>query len=120
MANESATDEQVAANVRALEDRDFASDGLEGDAEGRLYLTDYEHTAIRRRGTAGNYEFVARDPRMIWPDSIAIGPDGYVYFTVNQLNRQPKFNNGQDLRQKPYVLFRIKTDSHPIHLTRNS
>jgi sugar lactone lactonase YvrE len=108
------TDDQVAATVEDLGDRGFASDGLDGDAQGRLYLTDYEHNAVRRRDASGQMTILVQDPRLIWPDSMAIAPDGYVYVTANQLNRQAKFHKGQDLRQKPYALFRFKTDAKPV------
>jgi len=111
-------DEKVAATVGDLGDRGFASDGLEYDAEGRLYLTDYEHNAVRRRGPDGIYETVAHDPRMLWPDTLSIGHDGYLYFTANQLHRQPRFHAGKDLREKPYVLFRVKVGGHPVLLTK--
>jgi hypothetical protein len=34
--------------------------------------------------------------------------DGWVYFICNQLDRQPKFHEGKDQRQQPYVLFRTR------------
>lgn len=114
LSDPNATEAQVAATVQDLGDRGFASDGLDGDAQGRIYLTDYEHNAVLRRDAAGHQEFLVQDPRLIWPDSMAIAPDGYVYVTANQLNRQAKFHKGQDLRQKPYALFRIKTDAKPV------
>ena len=89
-------------------------DGLGEDAQGRVYLTDYENNAIRRRGTDGSYEIIAQDPRMIWPDTIALGHDGYLYFTANQLNRQAQFHRGRDLRQRPFVLFRTRVDGMPL------
>ena len=55
---------------------------------------------------------------MIWPDSMSIGSDGYLYFTANQLNRQPHFHNGQDLRQQPYALFRVRIDQQPVAVNR--
>jgi sugar lactone lactonase YvrE len=101
-----------------LGDRGFASDGLEHDAQGRLYLTDYEHNAVRRRGTDGQYETLVHDPRAMWPDTLSLGHDGFLYFTANQLHRQPRFHNGRDLREKPYVLFRVKTDGSPVLLKK--
>src|SRR4026207_1703428 len=77
-------DEQAAQAVQDLGPREFASDGLECDEQGRLYRTDYENNAIRRRNLDGRYEIIAQDPRMIWPDSMSIGTDGYLYFTANQ------------------------------------
>lgn len=46
-------EEAAAKSVEDLGDRGFASDGLESDDKGRLYLTDYEHNAILRRGEDG-------------------------------------------------------------------
>ena len=114
LADRDMPDEQVAQTVQDLGPREFASDGLECDNQGRLYLTDYEHNAIRRRNTDGRYEIIAQDPRMIWPDSLAISADGWLYFTVNQLNRQPRFHEGHDLRQPPYVVFRTRIGAQPV------
>lgn len=62
LANRNATNEQVAATVRELPSRDFASDGLECSSDGTLFLTDYEHNQIRRLTADGKYELVASDP----------------------------------------------------------
>lgn len=104
---------QTAATVKNLGERDFVSDGIECDLQGRLYLSDLEHNCIKRRTSEGRYETVACDPRMIWTDSLTFGPDGYLYFTASQLNRQPGYNKGKDLRQPPYALFRVLVDAQP-------
>ncbi|HSV13118.1 MAG TPA: L-dopachrome tautomerase-related protein [Tepidisphaeraceae bacterium] len=113
LADQNKSDNDVAAAVNDLGDRGFASDGLLCDASGKLYLTDFEHNAIRTRDTNGSYGVLVSDARLIWPDSMAIGGDGYLYVTANQLNRQPRFHRGQDLRKQPYVLFRVKVDAQP-------
>ena len=109
-----APDAEVGKAVEDLGVRPFASDGLESDAQGRLYLTDYEHNAIVRRDPDGTYTTIAHDPRMLWPDTMALAADGYLYFTANQLNRQKQFHNFHDEREKPYVLFRVKVDGTPV------
>lgn len=109
LANRNLTADVVARTIRQLPQRDYASDGLACDRQGRLYLTDYEHNAIHRRNADGDEDqIIAQDPRMIWPDSISIGTDGCLYFTCNQLNRQPRFHVGKDLRRQPYVLLRTR------------
>lgn len=110
LADPDLPDDEVARTIQELPARDFASDGLHCDRDGNLYLTDYEHNSIRRLANDGfgRYVTVVADRRMIWPDSIAMRDDGLLYFTVNQLNRQPKFHRGQDLRQPPFVIFRAK------------
>jgi sugar lactone lactonase YvrE len=116
LADRSKSDASVAATVRDLGDLGFASDGLETDATGRIYLTDYEFNAIHFRDTGGTYHIVARDPRMLWPDTLSVATDGYLYFNCNQLERQSRFHGGMDLRQKPYFMFRVRIDSGPVKL----
>lgn len=90
-----------------------ASDGLEADANGAVYAGDYEHNSIRKRGVDGTWQTIAHDPRILWPDTLSVGPDGYLYFTANQLHRQAGFHAGKDMRTKPYSLMRIRIDAAP-------
>lgn len=93
-----------------------ASDGLESDAQGNIYATAYEQNGIVLRKPDGSFETVVNDPRALWPDTLALANDGYLYFTANQLHRQPDYHNGKDLREKPYSLFRVKIDGTPVAL----
>ena len=90
-----------------------ASDGLEADADGAVYAGDYEHNAIRKRLPDGRWQTLVEDSRVLWPDTLSIGPDGYLYFTANQLHRSAGFNDGQDKRVKPYSLMRVKIGARP-------
>jgi hypothetical protein len=56
------------------------------------------------------------DPRLLWPDTLSLAADGYLYVTANQLHRQARYNKGNDLRRKPYTLFRVRTDAQPVLL----
>lgn len=38
-----------------------------------------------------------RDPRINWVDTMSIATDGYLYFTVNQLNDLPEIYPGVGL-----------------------
>lgn len=115
LLNESLTDAQVAATVRD-EGMKPASDGLESDAQGRIYATDYEQNGIVRRRSDGLYETLVHDPRVLWPDTLSLAGDGYLYFTAVQLHRQPDYHDGRDVRVKPYSLFRVKIDGTPVRL----
>ena len=115
LVDEKLPDEKVAATVKT-EERKFASDGLESDAAGNVYLTDWEHNAINVRQPDGTYKTLVNDARLWWPDTLSVAADGYLYVTANQLHRQGKFNWGNDLRQKPYYLFRYKIDAKPVLL----
>ena len=103
-------------DVKDEGDKGGASDGLESDAEGRVYVTNYEHNAIMHRNPDGQWETIVHDPRLLWPDTLSLASDGYLYVTANQLHRQARFHNGRDMRRKPYTLFRIKVNAKPVLL----
>jgi sugar lactone lactonase YvrE len=107
----------VARTVRDLGEKG-ASDGLESDLEGRVYATQYENNAIVRRTAPGVYETVAHSQHLLWPDTLSLAGDGYLYVIANQLHRQARFH-GRDLRQQPYGLFRVEVeDASPIRYER--
>jgi sugar lactone lactonase YvrE len=97
-------------------DKGGASDGLESDNEGNIYATNYEHNAILRRTPDGLWDTVAHDARLLWPDTLSVATDGYIYVTANQLHRLPRFHQGKDLRRKPYALFRVAIGTQPVLL----
>lgn len=109
-----ASDDQVASSVRDLGEKGV-SDGLGEDASGNIYTTNYEHNAILRRHPDGTFDTVVHDPALLWPDTIVIH-DGYLYVTANQLNRQAKFNDGRQLQETPFELFRTRVDEKPVRL----
>jgi len=84
------------------------SHGMLADQAGNVYLTDSPNHAVRRVTPAGRLETVAKDGRLHWPDSFGLGPDGYLYLTAAQINRTAKWNNGQDLVEYPFRLYRMK------------
>ena len=73
------------------------------DAVGNIYAPNFEHNAVLRRRPDGQWETVARNPQLLWTDTMLVAADGYPYVTANQLNRQPPYQGGEGLRQKPYV-----------------
>jgi sugar lactone lactonase YvrE len=109
-------EDTVAASIIDEGDKGGGADGLESDAAGYIYATNYEHQAILRRTPHGMWETVVHNSRLMWPDTLSIGADGYLYIIANQLHRQPKYQLGRDLRIKPYTLFRIRIDAQPIRL----
>jgi len=118
LADPSRSEADVESTVVDHGQKGTANDGMETDDQGALYLTAFEHDAILRRRPDGHYETVVHDPHLLWPDSMAISTDGYLYFTVNQLDRLPRFHDGHDLRRKPWVLFRTKIGAGPSLLAQ--
>jgi sugar lactone lactonase YvrE len=73
------------------------ADGLECAPDGTLYLTSLEDHSVKRLrdGTAA---IVAQDPRLQWPDSLAVGPDGLVYVATSRIH----------IGSGPYGIYRFK------------
>ena len=116
LRDKSKSDAQVGSTVRIATGK-MPSDGLESDSQNRVYETDPVTDSIHRFDPkTGMTETLAHDPRLLWPDTMSLSDDGYLYVTSNQLHRQPTMHNGQDLRQKPYQLFRLKVDAQPVRL----
>jgi len=116
LENRSLDENEVSKTVTFEGDKGGASDGLESDTSGYIYSTNYEHNAILRRSSYGEWETITHDPHLLWPDTLSLATDGYLYITANQLHRQARFHRGQDLRKKPYTLFRIQTGAKPVLL----
>lgn len=113
LVDRSLTDEQVAATVKDLGEKG-ASDGLETDSERNLYFTDYQNNLIKSGPPSTNYDTIVKLDKQWWPDTLFVATDGFVYFTANQLQRQPMFHEGKDLRVKPYLLMRVQAAGRPV------
>ncbi len=94
-------------NAVASAGQTFPVDGLRMDKSGNLYLSDLRGGTIKKRTPDGKIELVCSDPRIQWPDSFAIGPDGALYFTCSHVHQQPKYNGGKNARTEPYAIFKV-------------
>ncbi|KAI1478906.1 major royal jelly protein-domain-containing protein [Daldinia eschscholtzii] len=85
------------------------SDGLETDSNGMIYAGNMEANAINmynpNNGTTLTF---VRDPRINWVDTMSVATDGYLYFTVNQLNFVAATYPDIDMRTPPFALFKAK------------
>lgn len=82
--------------------------GLVADREGNIYLTSSLDYSIKRLTPDGKIELVVQDSRLIWPDSLGVGSDGYLYFSCAQVNRLPQWHGGEDKTSFPYEIYRVK------------
>lgn len=98
---------EVASHVETMGETGV-SHGMIADAAGNVYLTDSQDKSVRRFTPAGRLETLVRDDRLLWPDSFAVGADGYLYLTAAQIHRTKKYNDGQDKVEYPFRLYRIK------------
>jgi sugar lactone lactonase YvrE len=108
LTNSQVMDSELSKKVETF-DNTPAPDGMLAGLAANIYLTDLEHNAVVRwDATSGEIEKVVEDSRLRWPDSMAWGPDGALYVTASQINRTPRFNQGQDRTIKPLQLFRVR------------
>jgi sugar lactone lactonase YvrE len=115
LADFDATDEQVAATIVDHGEKG-ASDGLESGADGSVFATNYEHGAILRRGSDGEWATVVHAPDLLFIDTLSVAADGNLYFTVNQLHRQAEDQGGEDRRERPFAVMRTRIDTGPVRL----
>lgn len=100
------SDEDMSAKVEWYGPK-AASDGIKVDGNGNVYISDIENHAIGVT-TPGEYTIVAQDDVLLnWIDGMAIGPDGAVYGTQNNLHKNPALNAGKDESVGPYRIVRI-------------
>jgi sugar lactone lactonase YvrE len=112
LADFATDDGKVTASVRNLGDIGVAGHFVL-DAKEQLYFMDMEQNAIYRRESDGRIALVVVDPRLIWPDTMTIGPDQYLYVTTSQHDRRAEFHDGRELRQQPYGVYRVFIGSDP-------
>lgn len=82
------------------------SDGFKVDADGKVYVTDVENSAISVSTTSGMKTIAQDNKRLSWPDGVAIH-EGYLYIVANQLHNLALLNNGKDVSKPPYLVLKI-------------
>lgn len=82
--------------------------GLISDDKGNIYLTTSLDYTIKYLSPDGKLHTLVQDSRLLWPDSLGIGTDGYLYFSCAQMQRDPQWNDGMDRRELPYHIYKVK------------
>jgi hypothetical protein len=75
------------------------ADGLQFTPSG-IVISALEDDSIKLVDSEGSLRTLVADPRIQWPDSFALGPDGGVWFTTSQLHLGPN-------PTAPYGLFKL-------------
>lgn len=107
LADARLTDQELEAKV---EDKGEVgiTHGLLADIDGNIYLTSSIDYSIKYLNPDGNVNTLVRDSRILWPDSMGISGDGYLYFSCAQLFKDPQWNKGVDKVELPYYVFKVK------------
>lgn len=107
LIDEQLTDEELKAKVTVVKNVGNTH-GLIADKKGNVYLTTSENYSVSYVTPSEEVKTLVRDPRLLWPDSLGIGSDGFLYFSATQLQRLPHWNQGVDKTEYPYRIFRVK------------
>jgi len=100
--------EQIASSVERV-GRTVVTDAMEADADGNIYFTALERSAITYRTPRGRLVDLVRDRSIAWPDSFAWGADGRtLYFTTAQIHLTTPFT-GAPMPTEPYRVFAVET-----------
>ncbi|TBR42549.1 hypothetical protein CBF23_007105 [Marinomonas agarivorans] len=107
LLDESLSDEALAQRVQRYGDKPI-SDGSTIDTAGNVYITAMTDNAIGVTRADGEYEVLFQsDTTLAWSDGFAVGADGYIYATVNELHRSPVLNGGKDESKGEYRIVRF-------------
>lgn len=107
LADSSYTDNDLYDKVETIEDVGI-NHGMVADDKGNIYLTTSEEYSVSYVDPEGELHTLVQDPELLWPDSLGIGTDGYIYFSATQIQRLPQWNGGEDKTDYPYKVFKVK------------
>ncbi|BCU79322.1 L-dopachrome tautomerase-related protein [Luteolibacter sp. LG18] len=107
LADASLSDQELSAKIEKVAETGVCH-GMVADKKGNIYVTDSQAKAIRYVTPEGKVETLVHDERLIWPDSLGIGSDGYLYLTASQICRDAKFNGGKPAYSLPFRAYKVK------------
>ena len=88
----SLTPDQVSAKVETVSASE-PNDGLWQDKTGKLYFTTVQKSAIETQEPgAKERHLLVKDPRLVWPDTFAEGPNAALYVTNSAIQNSPRYN----------------------------
>lgn len=98
---------ELAAQVEAVGEKTM-TDGMAMDAQGNVYLSDLEHSAIIRKTPTGELQTLLKSASIRWPDGFSFGPQGNLYFTCSSLHQVIGMSRDEIAAKGPYQIYRLK------------
>lgn len=100
--NDCLSTDELAAKVERFAESGVSDGLLYGP--GGVYVSALEENSVKLVNADGNVTTVATDPRLLWPDSFALGSDGSVWLTTSQIHLGPNPTS-------PYRMFKLLSKS---------
>lgn len=102
------SDEELTASIEEYSAKSY-SDGIAADKKGNVYISNIEQNELAVSNAKDGFRTIATLPvGQTWPDGLHLAKDGYLYSTVDQLNRVPALNNGKDDSVGPFIIVKTK------------
>ncbi|WP_439839414.1 L-dopachrome tautomerase-related protein [Aeromonas caviae] len=111
----SLSDEQIEAKVKVENTLPSNTDGMTADRNNNLYMTGLTINGLTKRdGKTGELSRFAYDARMVWPDTLAWGPNNYLYISSNNLHKNVAGTmNFKNPLNPNFIIWRTKVDNAP-------
>jgi len=106
LADASLSDKELSAKVETVADTGVCH-GMIADAKGNIFITDSVNKEIRYVTPSGEVKSLVKDDRLLWPDSLGIGSDGFLYLTASQIHRTANYNDGTDRVEYPFRAYKV-------------
>lgn len=102
LRDESLSADELGSKVETVA-KSGAADGIAFGPDGALYLSAIEEDAVNRLTPDGRVETVIKSPRLLWPDSFSITPDGVLYVSTSQIHLGAN-------RTEPYMVYKLEIE----------
>ncbi len=103
----------VSEYVEIAGDKTF-TDGMTTDLEGRVYLSDIEHSAIVRWDLNQGLETLVKSDKLRWPDGFSFDSHGNLYVTCSALHQVILKTSGDIQRQSPFQVYKMKITEQSV------
>jgi hypothetical protein len=101
--------------VESLGSNFTTSDGMIFDHQGDLYLSDAEQDSVVCVTPDLKWEAIAHDRHLLWPDTFAFSPQGWLCVTCSQIQNMAWFHDGKSARTTPYTIYRLTVEDKQNH-----
>lgn len=113
LKNPQLTADQLEQKVERFAEKTM-SDGITMDDQGRIYISDLEHSAIVEMNGQGEMRTLIKDKKLRWPDGFSFGPNGDLYVTASGLQYVLGKPDSYIAQHAPYQIFKLSTDATAI------